>query len=167
MLDQPHASRRALLTVGSAAAGAAALPLLAGCDLDGRRPAWGPPTDEAPSADEDVRVEAVTEVAAVSGLVDAVRGGHPTLRARLAGLHRLHAAHAEVLDVAWMEETGPGRAGAPQAALQRVRRRELAHQRRLADLAVRAESGQLAQLLASMSAAVAQHVTALPREVRR
>ena len=39
-------------------------------------------------------------------------------------------------------------------------------QRRLADWSVAAESGALARLLASMSAAVAQHLVALPATVR-
>jgi len=49
-------------------------------------------------------------------------------------------------------------------ALALVRRREQRHQRLLVDGAVQAQSGRLARLLASMSAAVAQQLAVLPSE---
>jgi hypothetical protein len=67
--------------------------------------------------------------------------------------------------VAAGKSQGVGFAG-PAEALRRVRAAEQQAQRRLADWSVAAESGALARLLASMSAAVAQHLVALPATVR-
>jgi hypothetical protein len=55
----------------------------------------------------------------------------------------------------------PARSG---KALDLVRTRELSLQGEFADLARRARSGPLARLLASMSAAIAQHVSGLLRD---
>lgn len=169
MHDLPSVPRRTVVTLGALTAGGVGGPLLAGCDVDellpgaGDEPA-GPAPAPDPEADRTLVQEAAEDVVASLAVVAAVRVRHPPLRPVLAGLERLHAAHAEAVGG---EPTGPS---APQttgagAALDLVRRREVAHQRRLADRAVRADSGQLAQLLASMSAGVAQHLTVLPRKV--
>ncbi|MBC9732221.1 hypothetical protein [Nocardioides marmotae] len=174
----PLASRRAVVGVGAVTLA----PLLAGglsaCeapDVGGLLPGADPsdrsgadgvaPPD--PSADEEVVDLAVTEVAAALALVAAVRQRHARLRPLLAGLEAMHAAHLAALEGDPDEGAAEGVEvpGGPAAALAEVRRREVAHQRRLTDLAVRADSGQLAQLLASMAASVAQHLVALPRRV--
>ena len=78
-----------------------------------------------------------------------------------------HAAHVEALDGEPFAGRSPAvSVGGPAEALRRVRAAEQQAQRRLADWSVAAESGALARLLASMSAAVAQHLVALPATVR-
>ena len=93
---------------------------------------------------------------------------HVGLAPALTPLVDLHTAHDALL-----AESSPDPSPAPtgstvaprsRPALALVRRREAALQAELAALAGRARSGPLARLLASMSAAVAQHVARLPAE---
>lgn len=171
MPSLPPTSRRAAVTVGTVTVGAALHPLLAACDvgdvgdaLPGREeePA-GPSTAPDPTADQALVAEAADDVVGMLETVTALRVRHPRLRRSLAGLERLHLAHAEALEAAPSAPAARPTDGA-EAALALVRRLELAHRRRLADRAVRADSGGLARLLASMSAGVAQHLAALPQE---
>ena len=142
--------------------------LLAGCDLaaeeDPAESPASPATDAGPDADAHLVDTVVDDVTAILLLVAAARKREPRLRRDLAGLERMHEGHLEALGA-----TGRGRTGQDEsagrdaaAALKLVRRRELAHQRQLVDHAVAARSGQLAGLLASMSAAVAQELSPLP-----
>ena len=103
----------------------------------------------------------IADVVATASLVEAVRRRHASLRRPLGGLVRTHEAHLEALG----SSEHPGRRPAPRGkadALALVGARELRHQRVLADRAVAADSGELARLLASMSAAVAQQLTGIP-----
>jgi hypothetical protein len=147
-------------TLGGALVGVAAL---AGCDLGGSGPASSP-TPPAGSADPDAElVEAVKDdIVATSVLVDALGRRHGSLRRPLAELARVHEAHLEVLGS--REPTGerPPRTRSAAEALALLRKRELRHQRLLADHALSARSGRLARVLASMSAAIAQQLTLLP-----
>lgn len=144
---------------------------LTGCELvDSVDPAPASPSDEpeaAPDGDSDLVDAALEEVRAVRRLVAGVSADHPRLRRDLAELSRMHEAHGEALG----SQNGFGREAPAtrdaDAALALLRRRHLAHQRRLADHAVAAQSGRLARLLASMSAAVAQQLAVLPKQVRR
>ncbi len=87
---------------------------------------------------------------------------HPGLAPALTGLADLHQAHDDLIaDSASASGSStptpvriPARSG---KALDLVRTRELSLQDEFADLARRARSGPLARLLASMSAAIAQH----------
>lgn len=148
-------------TLGGALVGVAAL---AGCDLGGSEPASSP-TPPAGSADPDTElVEAVVDdIVATSLLVDALGRRHGSLRLPLAELARVHEAHLEVLGS--REPTGerPPRTRTAAEALALLRKRELRHQRVLADHALSARSGRLARLLASMSAAIAQQLALLPK----
>ena len=95
----------------------------------------------AASADETLDEEVVAQITAVAALT--------------AGLPRwsaMHAAHLQALDA-----TAPVVTAAPATAAQ-VRAAERGLQRYLVDAALRAESGPLARLLASMSAAVSQQL---------
>lgn len=132
--------------------------------------ATGAPSGEVSTPPEDPDAALVDEVLAdlgeLAGLVAAAATFAP-LRASMRALTALHAAHLEALDgePAAGKSPGVGFTG-PAEALRRVRAAEQRAQRRLADWSVASESGALARLLASMSAAVAQHLVALPATVR-
>lgn len=90
-------------------------------------------------------------------LVDEVVAQITTTASVAAGVPRLvamHAAHLTALDA----EPPAGTTSA--ASGPEVRAAEREHQRYLVDAALRAESGPLARLLASMSAAVSQQLAA-------
>ena len=172
------ASRRTALGCGILA-----LTAVSGCDLalDGESP--GEPvgaTTEAPSDGRDPQATAtasgdpdtvlVDEVLAELGtMVDLVTGAavsSPRLRVPLTALRELHLAHAAALQTdpdsptatPSPTDTPSALSGGAGATRARVTSRERRLQRRLADWSVAADSGTLARLLASMSAAVAQHV---------
>jgi hypothetical protein len=155
------ATRRTALAV------AAGLTGLAACTSDPADSPAGPgdaQTTSAPPVDADQ--ELVTGIAvqlAVLGVeVDSIMQAFPALRGELRPLRRMHAAHLEALGgfddpIPSPEPQTEGRS----AAVQDLVLQEQHLQRELARDAVRAESGTLAKLLASMSAAVAQHLAAL------
>lgn len=132
MPADPQLSRRILLATG--VAGAA---LVSGCG-DARSP--------APARADDPDTALVDEVV---GRITATAA----LSARVPDLVALHTAHLDALDAA------PPVAGTASRA--RLLRSERQLQRFLVDAAVRAESGPLARLLASMSAAVSQQLAVL------
>jgi hypothetical protein len=147
-------------TLGGALAGVA---LLAGCDLGSDDPGSGPaPTADPDDPDTSLVAEVVDDLVATLAVVEAARHQHGSLRRQLGELAKVHRAHLEVLG----SNERPGRAGPRTAdadgALALVRRREQRHERRLTDRAVQAQSGRLARLLASMSAAVAQQLAVPP-----
>lgn len=144
------------------AAGLAGLVALSGCDLD---PGPDEPTSEqttAPPVDADSElVEQVrTRILAALGAVATVRSEGRKLRQTLRPLADLHGAHLAALDSEGLDEDLL-HLGEPGPGLARVRAAETTLQRQLTTAAIRAESGALAKLLASMAAAVAQHLAAL------
>jgi hypothetical protein len=160
---------------------AAPLAVVAGCR-------WGPAEEDSPdlpAPEPDADAAAVHEAAeatrTVLDLVRRVAADHIGLSASLAGLVGMHTAHLALLEA----DPGPGDEADPEpgdegdgeppadvplpnarAALARVRADELALQATLARLALSASSGTFARALASMSAAVAQHVAVLPSVAR-
>jgi hypothetical protein len=141
----------------------------AGCDgrtrpeaTPERTPAGGEPPEDPDAALVDAVVAEVTEVAGVvAGAARAARA----LGGELEGWRRLHRAHLVALEADG--DPGPRRVrGSTPELRDLVRRREAALQRRLADAAVAAHSGSLASLLATMSAAVAQRLSAGSPESR-
>jgi hypothetical protein len=152
----PAVSRRTAL--GAALGGVVAL---SGCDLEladldprSEPTPAGAPTASAPPADADTTLVAdvVAEIGAALALADAVRRPY---RKAYRPLARLHRAHLDLLD------GEPPEPGAPTtAAAARAREEQL--QVSLAEAAGRAGSGELARVLASMSAAVAQQLATLP-----
>jgi hypothetical protein len=136
------------------------LVVLTGCDLSGSDPQPSPTSRPAPvDPDEELAESAAAEVAEALALVTAAAGRSRRLERLLDGLATVHEAHLEVLEPP--AETSPAPAavtGSTQEALDQVLRRERQAQRRLADWSVVAASGQLARLLASMSAAIAQQL---------
>lgn len=125
------------------AAGAGVVLAAAGCDGRGSTPTARP----TGSTDPDTAL--VAEVVTALRRAERVAGAQGALE--LAALHR---AHLEALEAAPAAVGGrpPKRGAAP------VRRTEEALHRTLVRAAERAESGALARLLASMSAAVAQRL---------
>ncbi len=146
-------------TLGAALVGLVAV---GGCDLEDLDPRSEPapvtPTTSAPPEDADVDlVEAVvTDLSAALGAASALRGAD---RATGRAFTRLHRRHLTELDAADEVIT----AGGPDR-LAAVLRTERRLQRRLAEAAVAAESGELAAVLASMSAAVAQLLATAPAQ---
>lgn len=128
----PQLSRRILLTAGVAGAG-----LVSACGV-----ARSPAPASADDPDRSLVDEVVARITATAALA-----------ARAPDLLAMHAAHLDALDAA---PPVPGR-----APLARLRRSEQQLQRFLVGASMTAESGQLARLLASMSAAVSQQLVVL------
>lgn len=176
--DPPSAvSRRTLLAVGGSGLAA----VLAGCARPdalggGPRAASAPgspdPSEEPETAPDVVTAEqALTEIRAVRDLVQDVVARFPGLAASLTPVVAMHAAHDLALAGAVPTAPTPSAStpdddtDAPEAR-PRALRAALAAEETLRDdlagLALRAESGAFAQLLASMSAAVAQRAARWP-----
>jgi hypothetical protein len=144
----------------------AALPLIA---LAGCR--WGPEDDapeeveQAKDADADLVKAAAEAITRVSLDVTGAAEDHIGLASALAPLSAMHLAHLRLLDVtvdvASMDTGEPDQPDS-RSALATIRRDEARLQIQLADLATSAVSGTLARALASMSAAIAQHLAVLP-----
>lgn len=135
----PHLlARRTALTLGAVAI------VASGCD-DGDKTDPGSAPSATPTEDADTAlVDAV--------LADLTHAETVALGGGFADLAALHRAHIEALD-------GPEAvAGTAVATKEAVRRTEQRLQKKLVQASVAAESGELAQLLASMSAAVAQRL---------
>jgi hypothetical protein len=128
----PQLSRRVLLTAGVAGAG-----LVSACGV-----ARSPAPVSADDPDGSLVDEVVARITATAALA-----------ARVPDLVAMHTAHLDALEAA---PPVPGTAPLPQ-----LRRSEQQLQRFLVDASTSAESGGLARLLASMSAAVSQHLVAL------
>jgi hypothetical protein len=138
-----------------------------GCELDPPRDepdgsASGPGTAEATAAeDPDAQLvrRVVDDLTGALALVSGATRARRPLADELAPWRRQHGAHLEALEARDRVSPLRVRGSVPELRTQ-VRRREAALQRRLAGAAVSADSGALASLLASMSAAVAQQLAA-------
>jgi hypothetical protein len=157
----PATSRRT--TVVGALAGLLAV---TGCDLDDLDPRGAeaepdaPPTEQSVDADAELVDRALTRITSADTVLEELVRQHPRLRRELRPLREMHAAHAEVLGGFLDRATISGPFELPQAR-RLVRRTETGLQRHLTQAAVRAESGGLAKLLASMAAGVAQNMAVL------
>jgi hypothetical protein len=160
-VSPPELSRRAALTV--VVAGLA----VGGCDLapGGTPPDAAPPTaspDERPGVEEDPDVALVEtirgEIGATLALVTAA-SGRPALRRELAAWRRLHRQHLDAFPGEASQAPGTTVSGSAARLRARVLAREEQLQGTLAGAAIEADSGSLATLLASMSAAVAQQLS--------
>jgi hypothetical protein len=152
-------------TLGTALLGVTAL---TGCDLGdpgSDDPDSSPLPRESDEPDAELVEAVLADIVATSLLVDSVRRRHDSLRGPLTHLTRVHTAHLEVLGGESRGRSGrsPAAPRNASAALARLEQRELRHQRLLADRALAAQSGRLARLLASMSAAIAQQLAVLPQ----
>ncbi|WP_127480343.1 hypothetical protein [Nocardioides pantholopis] len=163
-------TRRAAL--GGTLAGVTALALgTAGCDVDDLDPRSQPST-ESPAAPDPPDAALVREVAgSVRETATLVHAAGPERSAALAGLLALHEAHLLLLETEGDQDAGETDApspsdpsapsGRPAPAQRQVVAAEQALQGQLADAALRASSGELARVLAAMSAAVAQQLATL------
>ena len=157
--------------LGGLAAGAVVL--ATGCTSAGQdtRAPRGIATRRQVSPDVALATTAAGRVGQVADLVERTVARHRQLRHRLAGLAALHAAHLRLLQEAVpadrrRDEQGPHREHVPHAehaALRSVLRAEHSLRPQLQGLAMRAESGEFARLLAAMSAAVGQQLAVVTR----
>lgn len=140
------------------------------CELD---PPRDDPADAAPTAtegtpgpvvDHDTRLvrQAVAAHGAALAVVSGIASARPPLARTVAPWRDLHLAHLEALEALEARVRVPPQRqrGSATALRTRLRRQEEGLQRELADASVAAESGALASLLATMSAAVAQQLAA-------
>lgn len=156
-------------TVLAGGVGAAAL-LVAGCSLNNPFNEDHTPAAEAVrrlDPDIAVAVQAVASIDAALRLVQATTGRHAALRPSLQPLIALHQAHRAALVRAVPHEVdlhagqpAPAVAARAPIARQRVVAAERTLQGQLRGFTLRAESGPFARLLASMDAAVGQHLVA-------
>lgn len=169
-------SRRAVLGGAAGLLGLVAT-TAAGCSVENpvtRRDAPRAPAALAP--DVSVATRALAEIRAVAAAVDATVARFPGTRSRLASLAALHRTHEVSLadavpdraTAAASPSASPTASPAPYA-VPRDRDRALtaltAREQRLHDtlgaLALQAQSGDFARLLASMGAAVSQRLVGL------
>lgn len=159
----PRTSRRGVLVGGLAALATT------GCDAatppqssgTGPRPGTARSPSETPAVpDEALVADVQADLARAFALVASVVGARPGLRRELAPFVRLHTRHLRALD--GDEPRGNRRQvrGGAAAVRATVRAHEARLETSLASAALAAQSGPLAALLASMSAAVAQQLAA-------
>lgn len=129
-------------------------------EADPRTAATTSPTTSTPDEDADEQLVAgvADEVSRTLAVVDAAGRGRPRVKQSLRDLGRTHRAHLAELAGSAPRSRRARVGGDDDAALRRVRTAERRLQRRLAEAAVDAQSGPLAALLASMSAAIAQQL---------
>lgn len=160
-------SRRALLAAGAGAAGL----VVSGCSVNNPVSDDTPPkpsTDLAP--DVAVATSALSEIRAVRAAVSGTLSRFPAAETRLAPLSKMHQAHEVALADAVPDRARTSATPAPYVV---PRKRDLAlanlaaREQRLHDtldgLALRAQSGDFARLLASMGAAVSQQLAVWKR----
>lgn len=160
---RPMLSRRVVVTSGLSVGACLAL---AGCSVENparreRRPAT--PAELAP--DVAVATRALSEIRAVRMAVARTQARFPVTRAQLGPVVGMHAAHERTLvnavpDQADTSTTLPAYA-VPRRRATALRNLAIREQRlhdALDDLALRAQSGDFARLLASMGAALGQRL---------
>jgi hypothetical protein len=155
-------SRRSLI---AGAAGMAAL-VASGCSVD--NPVADekvPQTAAGLAPDVAVATQALTEIGAVRLAASRTLSRFPAARPQLAPLVKMHRAHEKSLADAVPDRAGTSASPPPyvvpgkrQAALTKLATREQGLHDSLGDLALRAQSGDFARLLASMGAATSQRL---------
>jgi hypothetical protein len=152
-----RASRRALLT-GGAVAGTTLL-AASGCGSTGAdrtaRAAHDDPTAPAVDADSELVEKVGGQVTSALSLAVATGASVPHLQPLSRRLSALHRAHLSELSQPDDVEDGEVK-GSAETARARLLRAEEKLQQRLVRAALEAESGALAQVLASMAAAIVQ-----------
>ena len=143
---RPTTRRTALVlgTVGAASLTACSL-------LEDKVP--GSAAQVADDPDADLVDEAVARISATAAVA-----------AQVPQLVAMHTAHLAALEADTATASPSGSPSGPPTTRADVRRAERDLKTYLVDASLRAESGPLARLLASMSAAVSQQLTVLPRE---
>jgi len=159
-------SRRALVLGG--VAGAAGVVLTA-CSSDPDPGSREPASPGGLTPDVAVATRALAEIQAVREAVAATVARFPASRPEIGSLVALHRAHEATLVDAVPERARPSTAPAPYA-VPRKREKALSvlatREQRLHDtldgLAMRAQSGQFARLLASMGSSIHQRLATWP-----
>ncbi len=164
----PRPARLTRRTAGGGALGATALGL-SGCDVlddvlggDDDPGVSGAVTPTAPAIDDDSRLvgDIAAALAAASALATVVGTTAPALARSASRLSRMHEAH--LVDLGGADPApAPDFSGGKARGLRVLRASETDLQQRLVEGAERAGSGALAQVLASMAAAVAQQLVVL------
>lgn len=179
MPDRPRVRRRTALAgvLGTAAASWVAAGCDTGDDIGGGTGDGSPSPSAGGAAGSTTEPEQTPEQTPDQALVDEVNARlvaalavllqarkAPGLAQALKPLVQAHRRHVAVLEGDAGASAPPGPPQQPGPALKAVLGSERRLQAALVDAATRAESGALARLLASMSASVTQHVTALPKD---
>ncbi len=159
-------ARRSLI---AGAAGMAAL-AASGCSVNNPvSKKKAPPTPAELTPDVAVATRALAEITAVRAAVSGTMSRHPDSRAQLRQVVRMHRAHEKTLVNAVPERARPTAKPAPyvvprkrKAALRKLATREQRLHDSLGGLALRAQSGDFARLLASMGAATSQRLSVWP-----
>ena len=149
-------TRRTALALAAGVTGVA----VSGCTSDSPEDPADPARTSAPPVDADqTLVDDVVERVATA-LATVVRAGEAAvpLARELAPLQAMHEAHLLALDAGEHSYASPGMEPPTRKSVLAA---EARLQKFLVTAAVKAESGTLAKLLASMSAAVAQHLAVL------
>lgn len=155
---QPVPERVTLTDRRDALRGAAAvlaIPLLAACDAtDTTTPRNGRvrPTAGSANADQDLVASVAGRVAGVRAAATRLAQHDHTHRSWALGLASLHQRHLHRLGTGWAAKPVKAQTAAALVAAERQL------QQSLVSAAERAESGSLAQVLASMAAAVGQRL---------
>jgi hypothetical protein len=138
---------------------------VAGCSDNGDGADKTPGSPAGLTPDVAVATSALTEIRAVREAASATLARFPANRSTLAPLVTLHRAHEATLVDAVPHRASPSARAAPYAvprkrekALSNLAVREQRLHNTLDALALRAESGQFARLLASMGAALHQRL---------
>ncbi len=154
-------SRRSLLRAG--AAGMAGV-FVSGCDANSSAEEDTPEPAAELAPDVAVATTALAEIRAVRVAVASTRARFPA-QSQLASLVETHQAHEESLADAVPARARSSATPAPyvvprqrEAALRKLATTEQRLHDTLDGLAIRAQSGDFARLLASMGAAVSQHL---------
>jgi hypothetical protein len=165
----PVDARTSRRTVLAGLVGGAALLSVAGCSADAKPGTRPPDTPAGLAPDVAVATTALAEIRAVREAVTGTLRRFPATRSTIGSLVALHQKHEATLVDAVPARASTSAAPAPYA-VPRNRDRAVhalaVHEQRLHDtldrLALRAQSGQFARLLASMGAAVHQRLAEWP-----
>ena len=159
-------SRRSLIagTVGITAL------LVSGCSVENPTSADKAPRSAAKLApDVAVATQALADIRAVRAAVSRTMSRHPPVRPTMAPVVQMHTAHEKTLVDAVPERARPRAKPAAYVvprrravALRKLQAREQRLHDTLAGLALRAESGDFARLLASMGAGINQRLVVWP-----
>ena len=163
------ASRRTVLAVGTVGIAG----LVSGCSADDTRSEerTSPRRERDLAPDVAVATAALAEIRAVRAAVTGTLNRFPAARSALAEVVAMHRAHEATLANAVPDRAAPSGSAAPAPyvvargrakALRSLAAREERLHGTLDGLALRAQSGDFARLLAAMGAAVQQRLAAWP-----
>ena len=161
-------ARRTFLASGAAVAGLG----LTGCATGtaGEKPGSSPAAPASLTPDVAVATSALEQIRRVREAAEATTGRFPALSVDLGPVIAMHKAHESSLADAVPERARTSGTPAPYAvpprraaALRHLSAAETTLHGSLDGLALRAQSGEFARLLASMGAAVGQRVSGWPQ----